>query len=100
MLTLCKILQLILGANFDAYAANASSADVLEMLFHIPRAFFRIKIALPVRGGQFAVDCTRRTSLLTKGTVSATVFDDGQFALHGAVGEYGGKTNLTAVVGG
>ena len=78
--------KLVFGADFDTYPANASPADVLEMLFHILGTFFRVEVAFAVRGGKLAVDCARGTSLLADGTVSATVFNDGAFALYGAIG--------------
>ena len=78
--------KLVFRADFDAYPANTSPANVLEMFFHILRAFFRIEVAFTVRGGKFAVNCARGTSLLANGTVPATVFDNGAFALQGAIG--------------
>ena len=74
-------LQLIFRANLDTNAANAPSADILEVLFHIPRAFFRVKISLSVRRRFYAVNRACRASVLTKLTITTAVFDNGQFVL-------------------
>jgi hypothetical protein len=74
-------LKLVFGTNAHTDSAYAPSADILEMLFHIFGAFFRIEIALAVCGGQFPKDCACRASVLAKGTISTAVFNHGQLIL-------------------
>ena len=70
------------------------------MLFHILRAFFRIEIAIPVRGRFFTENRACGAGFFTNLTISAPVFNDGQFRLHRQIGQNGGKAHLTAVVRG
>ena len=98
---LCRLfVEFVFGADFDAYAANAASADVLEVFFHVLGAFFRVEVAFAVRGGKFAVNCASGASLLANVAAAATVFNDGEFALQRTIGKYGGKADFAAVVGG
>ena len=89
--------QFVFGTDFDADTADAPSADVLEMLFHVLGALFRVEVARAVRRGRRPVNGAGRAGLLTDLAISAPVFDQGQFAFEGQVREDGGKADFTAV---
>ena len=90
------ILQFIFWADLDTNAAHAPSADVLEMLLHVSGTFFRVEIPFPIPRRLFAVNCPRRAGAHAGGTLPATVFNDGQFALQRHICEDRGEAELTA----
>ena len=73
-------MQLILRANLDANAANATPADMLKFLFHIFGTFFGIEVSLSVCRRLFSKDRACRAGGFAKIAISAPVFDHGQFA--------------------
>ena len=65
------------------YSANASSSNILEMLFHVFGTFFGVDIAFSIFCRFLPKDCPRRTSFCTNLAISTSVFKDGKFAFHG-----------------
>ena len=89
--------KIVLGANFDANAADTPSADVLEMLLHVLGTLFGVVVALSVGGRLFPENRACRTSLHTRFTFPATVFNHGTAGRDGHIRQDGGKTNFAAV---
>ena len=93
-----RLVEFIFRANANANAANAPAPHVLKVFLHVFRAFFRVKIALSVRGRQRTVDRAGRAGGLATLTVAAPVFDDGTFAYKGHIRQNGGESNLAAIL--
>ena len=74
------VLKLVLGTDFDADAANAASANILEMFLHVLRAFFGVVVAFAVDVWQLAKDRTSRAGKHAFLALATAVFNNGQLA--------------------
>ena len=92
-----ELLQFVFWADLDTDSANAPSADILKMLLHIARAFFRVEISVSVRRRLFPENRARRAGFLTERTISAAVFDNRLFRRQGQGAKHCCQTDLAAV---
>ena len=91
-------LEFVFGADFDADAANAPPADVLEMFLHVLRAFFGVVVSFAVRFGELPKDCPCWASAHTRCTFSTAIFDDFSLGSDGHVRNHRRKAHLAAVL--
>ena len=92
-----NLAEFVLWTNLYTDTAYATTADILEIFFHISGTFFGVKISLPIRGGQGAEDSPCRASRLTCMAISTSIFDDGKLICKGHVRDDGGKAYFTAI---